>query len=190
MLELKQAIQKYGVVKSDSILDVSRFLNGIVDPQLMEAIGKDFAHHFGSLEYDAFVTVESSGIAPSVFAALHANKPLIIIKKSDKLLDDQFAQRACHSYTKKYDYYLSVKKEMIHEKRLLLIDDFLASGAVVENVKALLEANCSQLVGVGICITKGFQDGYKTLQSKGFPVYSQAIINSMDSLTGQVDFFE
>ena len=76
-------IEQFGRVKSEQVLDVSAFLNKQVDPQLMEALGKDFADYYKDYDFDAFVTVESSGIAPAVFAALHANKPLIILKKED-----------------------------------------------------------------------------------------------------------
>lgn len=186
MKVLKEAIRKHGVVRSASILDVSSFLNGMVDPSLMKSIGEDFSKHFSYLDFDAYITVESSGIAPAVFAALDANKPLVIIKKSTELLKDPYVQQPCHSYTKGNDYFLSVKRHFVENKRFVLIDDFLATGAVVENVEMLLNSQESTLVGIGICVSKGFQNGYQLLESKGYNLYSQVIIESMNSELNEV----
>lgn len=179
MKSLKNTIKEKGIVRTSEILDVSHFLNGVVDASLMSDIGKDFANHFKDLDFDIFVTVESSGIAPSVFASLYANKPLVVIKKNTNLLDDTFIQQASFSFTKKQNYYLTSKKSLIENKRVVLIDDFLAAGSVVENMHALLDKCNSELVGVGICITKGFQNGYKMLSEKGYNLYSQVTLKSM-----------
>ena len=190
MKSLKNAIKEKGIVRTSEILDVSHFLNGVVDAPLMSDIGKDFANHFKNLDFDIFVTVESSGIAPSVFASLYANKPLVVIKKNTSLLDDTFIQQASFSFTKKQNYYLTSKKSLIENKRVVLIDDFLAAGSVVENVNIFLQKATSQLVGVGICITKGFQNGYKILNEKGYNLYSQVIITSMDTDTNDVEYLD
>lgn len=179
MKALKQAIEDKGLIKTNEILDVSQFLNGIVDAKLMSEIGEDFAQRFKDEDFDIFITVESSGIAPSVFASLYANKPLVVIKKYADLLDDTFVQQPSFSFTKKQDYYLTSKKALLENKRVILIDDFLAAGSVVENVHALLDKCNSELVGVGICITKGFQNGYKMLSEKGYNLYSQVTLASM-----------
>ncbi|UPU38861.1 hypothetical protein MX850_09785 [Erysipelothrix sp. Poltava] len=65
---LEEIIQEKGKVKSEEIVDVSSFLNAQVDPKVMEALGKDFADFYADYDFDLFVTVETSGIAPSVFA--------------------------------------------------------------------------------------------------------------------------
>lgn len=190
MKSLKNVIKEKGVVKTSEILDVSHFLNGVVDASLMSDIGKDFADHFNELDFDIFLTVESSGIAPSVFASLYANKPLVVIKKYPNLLDESYIQQASFSFTKKQDYYLTSKKSIIENRRVVLIDDFLAAGSVVENVNLLLKNAGSKLVGVGICITKGFQNGYRLINDKGYNLYSQVVIKSMDPENNQVEYID
>lgn len=190
MKTLKAAINNKGMVKSPEILDVSKFLNGEVDANLMSEIGRDFADHFQNLEFDLIVTVESSGIAPSVFASLFSGKPLVIIKKHTEIKDASYVQQGSYSFTKNQDYYLTSKKELIENKRIILIDDFLAAGSVVENVNILVERAGSKLVGVGICITKGFQSGYKLLNDKGYNLYSQVIVESMDPTSNTVNYLD
>lgn len=186
---LKEMIQEKGKVRSEVILDVSEFLNAQVDPQLMEKLGKDFADYYADYDFDAFVTVETSGIAPSVFASLFANKPLIIIKKQDKEMDETiFVQQASYSFTKNHNYFLTVKKEFIREKKLILLDDFLAQGSVVQNVDKLLKKVDGKLVSTGICISKNYQDGYKHLTQKGYDIYIQAGLKQLNVKTGEIIF--
>lgn len=189
MKKLVDAINDLGVVRTETILDVSQFLNAQVDAQLMQSLGKDFSEYFAQYDFDAFVTVETSGIAPSVFASLFSNKPLVIIKKQDKVMDEAvFVQQASHSFTKNHNYYLTVKKEFIENKRLILLDDFLAQGSVVLNVDALFKKVDAELVATGICISKNFQDGYKKLTSKGYDLYCQAQIKKLDVESSSVIF--
>ena len=187
MQELKAKIDKFAIIEKDSLLDVSLFLNKQVDPVLMDAIGKDFYEKFKHLDFDIFLTVESSGIAPAIFASLYANKPLVIIKKEDHLKDDQkYTQQESYSYTKDQSYFLSVQKNLIENKSAVLIDDFLAKGSVVVNVEKLLKKTNSKLVGVGICISKNFQEGYDKLKAKDFLLYSQAEILKIDTINKKV----
>src|SRR5690554_2073617 len=189
MKALKQAILTHGSVKSDAILNVSDFLNMQVDVELMKEIGKAFADHFKDDSFDVYITVEASGIAPAVFASLYSNKPLIIIKKLGKQVE-HFVQQPCYSYTKKEDYYLSVDKKYLEGKRCILIDDFLASGSVVENVNHLCEKAEAQLIKTGICISKDFQEGVSLLKTNGYDVISLARIKKMDPVTGSIEFIE
>lgn len=178
---LKECIKKKGFVRSNEILDVSNFLNAQVDAKLMQAIGKDFAKKFKDYDFDMFVTVEASGIAPAVFASLYMDKPLVIIKKQSRVIDPEvYVQQESYSYTKDVSYYLSTKARLIRNKRCILIDDFLAKGSVVQNVEKLLDKVDATLVATGICISKNFQPGYKYLTDNGYDLYSQVQLRQLE----------
>ena len=185
---LKERIKKEGIIQSETILNVSMFLNMNVDAPLMKAMGETFADYFKDDDFDIYITVEASGIAPSVFASLASNKPLVVIKKTYKEAQLPMVQQPCYSYTKKQDYFLTVNKEFIEGKRCILIDDFLASGSVVENVDALCNKVGATLVKTGICISKDFQEGIQNLDKKGYEVHSLARIKSMDPNTQSIEF--
>ncbi len=187
---LKKKIIDEGVVRSESILDVSTFLNMQVDAELMRNVGERFAEIFAEDDFDIYLTVESSGIAPSVFASLASQKPLVVIKKDHREKETPFLQQACFSYTKKQDYYLTVDQSFIENKRCILIDDFLASGSVVRNVKTLLEKANASLVKTGIVISKDFQEGMEHLDEVGYPVVSLVRIKKMDPTNGSIDFID
>lgn len=186
---LKEAIRREGKVLPGDILDVSSFLNMQVDCKLMEEIGKEFAEYYKDYDFDAFITVEASGIAPSVFAALYANKPLVIIKKEQRVKENTaFIQQPCYSYTKKNDYYLTVQKQFIEGRKLILIDDFLAQGSVVENVGKLLEKGNAEYVATGILVSKNYQEGFGAITNSGHDLHSLAQIVALNEENAKVVF--
>ena len=78
---LEDRIKAEGRALSESVLKVDVFLNHQVDPELMQEVGKDFCEHFKDFGITRVLTIESSGIAPSVYAAQALNVPLVILKK-------------------------------------------------------------------------------------------------------------
>ncbi|MGL5041589.1 MAG: phosphoribosyltransferase family protein [Culicoidibacterales bacterium] len=186
---LKEYIIEHGVVLSEHALDVSLFLNEQVDVPLMQAIGKNFAEYYKEYDFDGFITVESSGIAPSVFASLYANKPLVVLKKRPVLLEsDKFIQQECTSFTKQNSYFLTTQVKLVANKRLILLDDFLAEGNVVISTEILLNKVNSTLVSTGIAISKDFQQGYQKLKSLNKSLYRLVGIKKLTPSTNKIDF--
>ena len=66
-------------------------------------------------------------------------------------------------------------------EKLLLIDDFLASGEAAFGVLNLAHQAGAEVGGVGIVIEKAFQSGHKRLADTGIDVYSLARIASMSA---------
>ena len=78
---LKKRIEQEGKVLPGNIIQVSSFLNHMVDPILMHEIGKEFASIFKNQKPTKIMTVEASGIAMAGFTALELKVPFIIAKK-------------------------------------------------------------------------------------------------------------
>jgi len=180
-------INAEAIIRSESVLDVSSFLNMRLDTELLDEIGKTFADYYKDYDFDMFVTVESSGIAPSIFTSMHANKPLVIIKKTHKIVP-HLLQQPNTSFTKDVSYYLTVNEDYIKDKKVILIDDFLARGHVVTNVEALLTKANATLVASGIIISKNFQPGYKQLVEAGKDIYCLAQIAKIDTEKEEIIF--
>jgi len=175
------------IIKSENLIDVSSFLNMRLDTNLLDQIGQTFANHYKNYDFDMFVTVESSGIAPSVFASRHANKPLVVIKKSHKIIPD-LLQQPNMSFTKDIAYYLTVNQSFIQDKKIILLDDFLARGSVINNVEILLKKANATLVSSGIIISKNFQPGYKNLIQAGKDIFCLAQIRQLDAINNKIIF--
>ena len=86
-----------------------------------------------------------------------------------------------------YDIIVS-KKVLLPDDRVLLIDDFLAKGSALEGLCKLVEDSGATLVGAGIVIEKGFQEGGALIRGRGVRVESLAIVESMDDKTGEILF--
>ena len=73
-------------------------------------------------------------------------------------------------------------------ERVLIIDDFLASGATILGLVRLAQTAGTEIVGVGALIEKTFEGGRKALESLGVPVEALAPIASLDD--GKIVFAE
>ena len=76
------------------------------------------------------------------------------------------------------------KKYLNENDNILFIDDFLAGGNAAFSILDILKQSKANLVGIGIAIEKGFQDGGKKLRELGILVESLAIVQEMDEAKG------
>lgn len=187
---LKDYIKKYGNVPNDNVLKVDAFLNHQIDTNLMMELAKDFKEHFKDKKITKILTIETSGIAPSVFLGYLLNVPVVFMKKnSSAILDQNFYHTKVHSFTKNIDYDLILSKKYINEDdHVIFIDDFMANGeACLGAIRIIEEAN-AKVSGIGVVIEKSFQNGRKLVEEKGFDIYSQARIKSLKK--GTITFVE
>lgn len=187
---LKEKIMKEGKVLSENVLKVDTFLNHQIDPVLMQAIGEEFANRFQNAAITKIVTIESSGIAPSMFAGIVLGVPVVFARKRKSLtLSDNLFTSKVHSFTKNETNDISISRNFISEDDVvLIIDDFLANGQAVLGLLDIVEQAGAKTAGVGIVIEKGFQTGGKIVRELGVRVESLANIKSLEN--GKVEFFE
>lgn len=178
---LKQRILAEGRALNEEVLLVDSFLNHQVDPELMRAIGREFAQHFADMGITRVATIESSGIAPAVMTALEMQLPLVILKKqTSRILSEEVFQATVRSFTKGTQYELTLKRKyMPAGEKVLFIDDFLASGEASLGMLDLLRQAGAELTGIGIVIEKAFQSGHARLEELGCKVCSLARVGHM-----------
>lgn len=110
---LEQKVLEEGIAVNENILNVDGFINHQVEPELMAAIGEDFAAHFADQGITKVVTIESSGIAPALMTAQALHVPMIILKKSpSKELNDDLYQTVITSYVKGTSCELTLSKNI------------------------------------------------------------------------------
>lgn len=190
MKVLQEKILNEGKVLSGDVLKVDAFLNHQIDPVLMQEIGKEFAKRFKEENITKIVTIESSGIAPAVMAALELGVKVIFARKRKSLtLQDNMYVANVYSFTKQETNEISLSRNHIDENdRVLIIDDFLANGRAALGLMSLVEQAGASIAGIGIVIEKAFQDGGKKLREQGVRVESLAEIASLDN--GTVTFVQ
>ena len=179
MEELKRRILQDGLIIDNRILKVDNFLNQQIDANLIINIGKEFARIFSDCPIDRIVTIESSGIAIGlVTAAAMGNIPVVFARKKRSILmrDSVYASEVYY-YTKEETYTASISKTYLHEgENVLIVDDFLASGAAALGLADIVKQAGCHIAGIGIVIEKSFQPGRSRLEAAGYRVESLARI--------------
>lgn len=182
MEALKDKIRIEGNALSETILKVDCFLNQQIDVDFMLKMGKEFANRFEGEEITKIVTIEASGIAPAMAAAMELKVPVVFAKKKKAVtMGDDVYCASVRSFTRGTTYNISVGKEFINkEDRVLVIDDFLAYGNALIGLHEIVKESGACFVGAGIVIEKGFQKGSDKLKEMGIRVESLAVIEKMD----------
>jgi xanthine phosphoribosyltransferase len=186
MQALKDKIRAEGRVMPGSILNVGSFLNQQVDIGLYNEIGREFYRRFKDAGVSRILTIEASGIGIACITAQYFNVPVVFARKfRAKNLDANLYSAEVTSYTHGIDYTVTVPKRFLSEEdSVLLIDDFLANGCALEGLAALIEVAGARLIGAGVVIEKGFQNGGRRLREKNVRLESLAIIDSMSPEKG------
>ncbi len=176
---LKQRILAEGKHLGNGILKVDSFLNHQVDPQLMMACGAEFARRFAQVGATKVLTAEISGIAPALATAYHLGVPLVFARKHKPItMPEEVFLTYTPSPTKGRIVELMISPEYIGAgDRVLIIDDFLASGATILGLARLAQTAGATVVGVGALIEKTFEQGRARLTAElGVPIESLARI--------------
>ena len=181
--ELKERILRDGKNLGGGILKVDSFVNHQVDPLLMDACGREFARRFAHVGATKVLTAEISGIAPALTTAIHLGLPVVYARKHKPItMPDQVYLTLAPSHTKGRMVELIISPEYLaNNEKVLIIDDFLASGQTILGLARLAEASGSRIVGIGALIEKIFEGGREALRPLEVPIESLACITSMDN---------
>lgn len=187
---LEERIRKDGIVKEGNVLKVDSFLNHQMDTDLFNEMGKEFKRLFADKPINKILTIEASGIGIACIVAQHFHVPVVFAKKSQSInIDGDVYSTKIESFTHKKVYDVIVSKKYIgKDDHILLIDDFLANGCALEGLINLVQSAGATVEGIGIAVEKGFQKGGKRIREKGVQLESLAIVDAMDSKTGEITF--
>jgi xanthine phosphoribosyltransferase len=182
MKELQDRILQEGKNLGNGILKVDGFINHQVDPRLMDACGREFARRFHDVGATKILTAEISGIAPALTTAFHLGLPVVYARKHKPItMPDQVFLTLSPSHTKGRTVELIISPEYLGKgERVVIIDDFLASGATILGLVRLANTAGAQIVGVGALIEKSFEGGREALSHLDIPIESLACIVLMD----------
>jgi xanthine phosphoribosyltransferase len=188
MEALKARILRDGENLGRGILKVDSFINHQVDPTLMLEAGRELAMLFRGTCATKVLTAEISGIAPALTTALTLDVPLVYARKTKPVtMTDPVYVEAAPSHTKGVSVFLMTSPEFMGPgDRVLIIDDFLASGQTISALVRLVRHAEAELVGIGALIEKAFEGGRAELEKLGVPLHALAVISEMSD--GRITF--
>ena len=187
---LEKKILEDGVVKAGNVLKVDNFLNHQIDIDIMRQIALEFKRRFKGELVTKVLTIEASGIAIATLLADLYDVPVVFAKKSKTAnsTDDKYMAQA-YSFTHKEMNTIFVSKPYMQAgEKVLIVDDFLADGQAMSALIDIVHQAGAEVVGCGVAIEKGLQDGGRKLRERGFHVESIAIVREMDPENGSIVF--
>ena len=179
---LEQRILRDGVIRPGGILKVDSFLNHQIDPSLLYEMAKEFQRLFKDAGINKILTIEASGIAIASLSGYVMNCPVVFAKKSkSRNISDSVYSTEVESFTHGNTNTVVVSKEYLGSNDcVLIVDDFLATGAALKGLVTICDQAGARVGGIGIAIEKVFQGGGNELRNQGYTVESLAKIQSMD----------
>jgi xanthine phosphoribosyltransferase len=116
--------------------------------------------------------------------------PVVYARKQKPItMPDQVFLTLSPSHTKGRMVELIVSPEYLgNGERVLIIDDFLATGSTILGLVRLAQVAGATLVGIGALIEKTFEGGRVALSHLGVPIESLAQIVSMEG--DQIIFYD
>ena len=186
---LEKEIRERGKVVDDDILKVNSFLNHQLDPLLLDKMCLLWYDHFNKKEVTKILTIEASGIALATLSSIRFNCKAVYAKKGNtSTLSDSY-EAEIHSFTKNVDTKIYVEKDFLSkDDRILIIDDFLATGSAIRGLIDICKKSGATIVGIATAIEKGYQHGGDNLRKEGYDVYSLEIIDKLDKNTNSIVF--
>lgn len=186
---LEERILKDGQVRPGNVLKVDCFLNHQLDVELLDEIGAEFKRIFGNDGVNKILTIEASGIAIACMTARHFDVPVVFAKKAkSKNIDGDVFTSKVQSYTYGKEYEITLAKKFLGpQDRVLILDDFLANGKAMRGLLDVCKQSGATVVGIGVCIEKGFQNGGQELRNEGYKLASLAIVDRMGD-DGSLEF--
>ena len=187
---LEDRIRKDGIVREGEVLKVDSFINHQMDVELFREMAREWKRLFAGKPINKVMTIEASGIGIAAIVAAEFGVPVVFAKKSMSVnLDKDNYETRIQSFTHKKIYEVIVSKKFLTpDDHLLIVDDFLANGCALMGLLELAQEAGATVEGIGIAIEKGFQTGGALIREKGIQLESLAIIESMNSATGEITF--
>jgi len=187
MQALAQRILTEGKNLGRGILKIDSFLNHQLDTELMEAVGQEMGARFAHTHPTRILTAEVSGIVPAVMAGKAlGNIPVVYARKHKPItMQEPVFVDSAPSHTKGGKVRLMVSPEFLHaDDRVLIVDDFLASGRTIAALARIVQSSGATLVGIAVVVEKSFEEGRQALAHWNVPI--EAMVTICDMSDGKI----
>ena len=125
------------------------FMSDIVgNPSLMNKLGRVIATVYKNKVIDAVVTVDSKGIPVAYAIESILNKPVITIRRDNKVTEGTtVAINYVSGSTKKIETMILSKRSLNNHSKVLLVDDFMRGGGVLTGMESLMNEFDVEVIG-------------------------------------------
>ena len=122
------------------------------------------------LDFDKIASIESRGFVFASALCYNLSKPLVLMRKKNKLPAEKYSQEFELEYGKAT---IEIHKDSIKPKeKILIIDDLIATGGTAEAGAKLVEKSGGIVSGFIFVINLFDLGGVKLLEDKGYKTFS------------------
>ena len=123
-----------------------------------------------NLEFDKIAAIEARGFIFASAVSYNLSKPLILMRKKNKLPAETHSVEFELEYGKAP---IEIHKDAVNKnEKIIIIDDLIATGGTAEAGAKLVEKSNGQVSGFVFVISLFDLGGKKFLQKKGYKVFS------------------
>lgn len=178
--QLRDRVLKDGRVLPNDIIDVSAFMDSMVDVNLMDDCAKELAERFKDMKPTKILTVATTGLVIALPMAKYLQVPVVYARKERNVVMADTYKANYSSKTVGKNRELLVSKSHLHEDdRCLIVDDFLSSGASQDALLRIVAEAGAESVGVGVLLEKVYDSGRRSLSGFNVPVESLCRVASV-----------
>jgi len=119
------------------------------DSHLFNKLIRDLSSQFKTEEFDKVVCLDALGFVIGSAIAFKLNKPLILIRKSGKFPNNKEELESINfiDYNKEESFEIK-KNSLKKEDRVLLVDEWIDTGAQIKAAIELIEKFSAKIVGI------------------------------------------
>jgi xanthine phosphoribosyltransferase len=181
-MKLRDRVLKEGRVLPNDIIDVSAFMDSMVDVELMDECAKELSNRFMDLKPNKVITVATTGLVIALPMAKYLQVPLVYARKERNVVMADTYKASYSSKTVGKNRELLVSREHLDEDdRVLVVDDFLSSGSSQEALLRIVAESGATAVGVGVLLEKAYESGRQSLSGFNVPIHSLCRVANLQS---------
>jgi xanthine phosphoribosyltransferase len=179
-VKLRDKVLKEGKVLPNDIIDVSAFMDSQIDVNLMDECARELSDRIMQLKPSKILTVATTGLVIALPMARYLQVPVVYARKERSVVMADTFKAAYSSKTVGKNRELMISKSHIDpDDRILIVDDFLSSGASQEALLRIISDAGATAVGVGVLLEKVYDSGRQSLSGFNVPILSLCRIASV-----------
>jgi xanthine phosphoribosyltransferase len=179
-VKLRDRVLKEGRVLPNEIIDVSSFMDSMVDVELMDECAKELSNRFVDYKPNKVITVATTGLVIALPMAKYLQVPLVYARKERNVVMADTYKASYSSKTVGKNRELLVSRDHLDEDdRVLVVDDFLSSGSSQEALLRVVAESGATAVGVGVLLEKVYESGRQSLSGFDVPIHSLCRVASL-----------
>jgi len=154
----------------------------------VESCALDLAGRFRHLRPTKVLTVATTGLILGIPMARILSVPAVYARKSRSVVmrDSYHKTYASKSHGSSMEVFVS-KGHLSADDRILVVDDWLSSGACQEALLSIISDVGAETVGVAVLLEKGYESGRTFLSGYDVPIESVVSVRTVSEGTIDVE---